>query len=95
MPTEYPFRSTVIFAASVTVVCAGPLAPLVINHQEAGTRKIAQSGHVGGHTEWDARSVVVGCWTIYRMICHHFNHTVASSRNFMTGHCIPKIDFSP
>jgi hypothetical protein len=29
MPTEYPFRSIVIFAAGVTVVGAGPLAALV------------------------------------------------------------------
>src|SRR5579864_2515821 len=97
MPTEYPFRSIVSFAAGVTVVCAGPpsRAGVSNNHQQAGTRQTALSVDADGHTEWDARSVVVGCWAIYRMIGHHYHHTVASFENFMSGHCIPKIDFSP
>jgi hypothetical protein len=75
MPTEYPFRSIVIFAAGVTVVGAGPLAALVFLSitNRLGTRKIAKCRHVDGRAEWDAWSVVVGCWAVYRMICHHYN----------------------
>jgi hypothetical protein len=99
MPTEYPFRSMVIFAAGVSVVGAGPLAALVslsISNRlaleklpRADTSTVTVKGTPGPLFS------VAGLFTAYRVIGHHYNHTVASSKNFMTGHCIPKIDFSP
>jgi hypothetical protein len=96
MPTPYPFRSIVIFAAGATVVCVGPVATLVslsITNRlalekllRADTSTATLNGTPGPLLSVD------GLFT--RMICHHYNLTVASFKNFMSGHCIPKNDFS-